>query len=500
MSLESATTIERVDPVPDPAVPAIVRLARTLLSFPVLLACGLAVITVLTVSKRFDDPDLWFHLRLGQVIWTTHSIPSTDIFSFTAQGHAWTAHEWLAELGIYAVYRLGGFPGLMIGFASLASILFALVYFLCYRRCTSALVAFLGGVCAGFFSTGGMAIRPLLLGHLFLIVELILLELAPRSRRWLWMIPPLFGVWVNCHGSYFFGIGVLLVYWVCTFAKGNWGLVVAGEQYNRDRETLGWVLVLSLAALCVNPVGIRLLLYPLNVAFHQSASLNSINEWLPPDMHSARGAGMIVVVVGILLITILRQSKLQLRDLLVLAAACALTMQHVRMFFVFGIVVGPILAQVLAPLLGQDQRRDHPIANGFFLCAFAAAIVWGFPSSADVQRQIAKNSPAGAVDYIRRAGLSGPMLNEYVFGDYLIWALPEEKDFIDGRGDVFDWIGVLAEYGRWATLQEDPTILLEKYKIRFCLISKDAPMTHVLPYLPGWRKVYSDNVSAIFVH
>ena len=498
MSLENATTIDRLDPLPDPAVPAGARLGRTLLSFPVMLACGLAVITTVTVGPRFNDPDLWFHLKLGQVVWNTHSIPSTDIFSFTAQGHSWTAHEWLAELGIYAAYRLGGYEGLLVCFAGLASLLFALVYLLCYRRCGSALAAFFGGACAWFFATVGLAIRPLLLGHLFLVVELILLERASRNRRWLWMIPPLFAVWVNCHGSYFFGIGVLLVYWLCTFSKGNWGLVVAGERYHRDRKTLGWVLVSSLAALCVNPIGIRLLLYPLNVAFHQSASLNSIDEWLPPDMHSARGAGMIVAVVGILLVTILRQSKLYLRDVLVLAAACGLTMQHVRMFFVFGIVVSPILSQVLAPLLGQDRRRDHPFANLLFLSAFAAAIVWGFPSSADIRRQIAKGSPAGAVDYIRHTGLSGPMLNEYVFGDYLIWALPEEKDFIDGRGDVFDWIGVLAEYGRWATLQEDPTILLEKYKIRFCLISKDAPMARVLPYLPGWRKVYADGVAVVF--
>ena len=89
MSLESAPTIERLDPVPDPAVPAVAGLWRTLLSFPVMLACGLAVITTLTVSTRFNDPDLWFHLKLGQVVWNTHSIPSTDIFSFTAQGHSW---------------------------------------------------------------------------------------------------------------------------------------------------------------------------------------------------------------------------------------------------------------------------------------------------------------------------------------------------------------------------------------------------------------------------
>jgi hypothetical protein len=90
------------------------------------------------------------------------------------------------------------------------------------------------------------------------------------------------------------------------------------------------------------------------------------------------------------------------------------------------------------------------------------------------------------------------MLNEYVFGDYLIWALPEQRDFIDGRGDVFDWTGVLQEYGRWAMLQEDPNILLDKYHIHFCLLSKDAAMTRVLPYLSGWKKVYSDDVSAIF--
>ena len=111
-----------------------------------------------------------------------------------------------------------------------------------------------------------------------------------------------------------------------------------------------------------------------------------------------------------------------------------------------------------------------------------------------------RGSPAGAVDYIRHTGLSGPMLNEYVFGDYLTWDFPEEKDFIDGRRDVFDWIGVQPERGRSATLQGNPTILSEKYKIRFCLLSKDAPRTRLLPYLPGWRKVYSDNVSAISVH
>ena len=498
MQFESATTIDRQEPAPHPPSRPAAGIVRSLFSFPVVLAFGLAVITVLTISNRFNDPDLWFHLRLGQIIWTTHSIPSTDIFSFTAQGHSWTAHEWLAELGIYAIYRVGGYSGLMAGFASLASTLFALVYFLCYRHCGSALVAFLGGVYAWFFATVGLAIRPHLLGYLFLVIELILLQLATRNRRWLWLLPPLFALWVNCHGSYVFGIGVLLICWLCAFIRGNWGAVIAETMDRQGRKSLGLALLLSLLALCCNPVGIRLLLYPFNVGFQQSAALGAVDEWLPPDLRSGRTLGMIAAVIGVFAVSSLRRLQLPLRDLLVLAAAFALSLQHVRMLFVFGIVASPVICLVLAPLLGKDNRREHPMANAMVLCAFLAAIVWHFPSPADLQKQVAKGNPTGAVEYIRRARLPGPMLNEYVFGDYLIWSLPEEKDFIDGRGDVFDWTGVLQQYGRWALLQEDPAILLDKYKIRFCLLSTRSAMTQVLPYLPGWRTVYRDDVAVVF--
>lgn len=93
------------------AAPVPAKTASVLLSFRVMLAFGLALIGILTFINRFNDPDLWFHLKLGQVIWDSHSIPTTDTFSFTTHGHAWTAHEWLAEVGIYGVYRLGDTSG-----------------------------------------------------------------------------------------------------------------------------------------------------------------------------------------------------------------------------------------------------------------------------------------------------------------------------------------------------------------------------------------------------
>jgi hypothetical protein len=472
---------------------------RKLFSFPVMMACGLAVIAVLTVSGRFDDPDLWFHLKLGQVVWTTHSIPSTEPYSFTAPNHPWTAYEWLAELGIYAVYRAGGDSGLMMCFAGLASLLFILVYLLCYQHSKSWLVAFLGAVCAWFFGTVGLAIRPQLLGYGLLAAEMLLLELASRDRRWLWLLPPLFAVWVNCHGSFFFGMGVLGVYWLSSRVTGRWGMITAEAQDRGLQRALGIAVALCTLALFVNPIGLRLVLYPLDLAFHQSTNLNAVQEWLPPDLRSGRALGMLAAVLGIFIAAGFRRLEVPLRSLLVLAAAFALSLQHSRMLIIFGIAAAPVLCRVLAPLLGHDRKRDVPLANALFLCGFAVAVAWNFPSHAQLQKQVAAQSPVDAVAYVRKAGLTGPMLNEYVFGHYLLWALPEQKVFIDGNADIFDKTGVLMAYGRWATLQEDPQILLNNYHIRFCLLAKDAPMTYVLPYLPGWRQVYADKVAQIFV-
>ena len=202
-----------------------------LVSFPAFLIVGLVVVTVFTVSNRFNDPDLWWQLRVGQIIATTHSIPTTDQFSFTAQGQPWTAHEWLAQLSIYGAYAAGGFRGLMVWLSVFASLIFVLVYALCLMQTGDPLVSLLGALIAWLFATVGLAIRALILGHLFLVVEMLLLELGRRKdRRWLWCLPPLFAVWANCHGSYVFGMAVLGVYWMCSWANWRCGKTAVSNE------------------------------------------------------------------------------------------------------------------------------------------------------------------------------------------------------------------------------------------------------------------------------
>ena len=71
--------------------------------------------------------------------------------------------------------------------------------------------------------------------------------------------------------------------------------------------------------------------------------------------------------------------------------------------------------------------------------------------------------------------------------------------FVDGRADVFEETGVLADFGNWAMLRSPPAGLLDRYRVNLCLLGKESPMRFVLPLLPGWTLVYSDDLSVIFV-
>jgi len=389
----------------------------------------------------------------------------------------------------------------MLWLCVLPSLLFVLLYALCSLYSGNAKVSLLGGLTGWLFGTVGLAIRPLVIGHLLLVVELLLIHLArTRGRRWLLALPPLFAVWVNCHGSYVLGLGVLGIFWICSFFDLRAGSLVCEAWRREDRRLLGVTCFLCAGALLLNPVGIRLLIYPFDVFVNQSGSMAFVSEWRPLDLEDGRAAGLFAVAGVVFLLALLRRGELRLEELLLLTVGVGMAIRHQRMLFVFGILAAPILSRLLAGFWERyDPRRDHRAANGVLILAVFAVICAAFPDHENIERQVAKASPGQAVEFIRRTALQGPMLNEYGFGGFLIWALPEQKVFIDGRGDIYDWTGVFGEAARWAMIEENPMLLLDKYKINFCLLRRTAPMAQVLPFLPGWKKAYSDDLAVIFV-
>ncbi len=473
---------------------------RAIFSFPVILGVFLIVLTMLTVRGRFSDPDMWWHLKTGEIIWNTHHIPTVDSFSFTTNNHAYIPHEWLSQLIIYAAYHFGGYTGLMLGFCLLASLLVVAGYALCARYSGNLKVAFLGGMIIWLFATIGLSIRPQLIGYLLLLLELLVIHLGrSRNARWFFILPPMFAIWGNCHGSFFLGLIVLGTTLACSFVGLEWGLL-ASQRWNKyERNTLALAFALSIAALFLNPIGLRQVTYPLDTLLNQTVQMNVVSEWQPPHFNDARGLVLLGVAGLILIVPLLRRAQLTLQELIFLAFGFGLAVQHERMLFVFGILAAPILCRLLADCWDRyEPDRDRPLVNAIAIAVLFSVMVWFFPDRQELMLQVEKNNPVKAVNFIDRSRLSGNMFNEYVYGGYLIWAAPQHKVFVDGRGDVFEWTGVLQEYGKWMMVQADPNILLNKYQIHFCLLSTGAPMSHVLSLLPGWTKVYSDEMSVIW--
>ncbi|MBS1798677.1 MAG: hypothetical protein JSS95_02510 [Acidobacteria bacterium] len=469
-------------------------------SFPAMLAGLLTALAVLTVRDRFADPDMWWHLKTGQVIWTTHSIPTTDIFSYTTGHHAYVPHEWLSQCLIYAGYRFGGNSGLMLWLCVLTSVLLVAGYGLCWLYSQNAKVAFVGALTIWLFATIGLAVRPQMIGYLLLIVELLLIQLGKtRNPRWFWGLPPLFALWVNCHGSFFVGLVTAGAILLCSFFNFEQGLVASQRWEPHIRRTFEWALVLAIAALFINPVGLKQVLYPIDTMLHQPVGLSASSEWQPLQFGDGRSLAFLAVTVGILLLAVLRYRSLYCQELFLLAMGAQLAASHRRMLFVFGILTAPTLTRLLSDTWETyHPDQDKPLPNAIFIAASALVVFLAFPGRQTLASQIEHQSPVKAVMFLAAHQVSGNMLNEYVYGGYLIWAAPEHPVFVDGRADVFEQTGVLSDYGSWATLQSNPTDLLYKYKIDFCLLSRESPMARVMSLL-NWKTIYSDEYSIILV-
>jgi hypothetical protein len=320
------------------------------------------------------------------------------------------------------------------------------------------------------------------------------------NPRWFFCLPPLFALWVNCHGSFFFGFAIAGVFLLGSLFDFRSGSLVSSRWAPRQRQMLALSLILSVGALFLNPIGTKQILYPLNTMLHQPLGLSQVQEWQPLQLTDARGVAMLGVLLCIFLLVIVRRSELFWDELLLLALGTWLAASHQRMVFVFGILAAPILSRLLSTAWdGYDAKTDRPLPNALLIAASLAVAFWGFPNRQSLSRQVKLQSPVDAVAFINSHHLSGRMLNDYVYGGYLIWAAPEHPVFVDGRADVFEWTGILDEFLKWATLQSDPNALPDKYGVNFCLLPSQSPMVRVLPLLGKWKVIYSDDRSVIFM-
>jgi hypothetical protein len=473
------------------------RFKTRVFSFPVMCFSLLTAMLFKFCLDRIADPDIWWHLRNVRFLFQYRSLPRVDMYSFGAAGSPWMNHEWLSEIPYYLAFHSFGLRGLLFVYFALVTLIYAAVY---YRTCCAgadckdATIVTWIAIAIGLVSIGP---RTLLFGWLGMMVLLLVLDEFRRSGRGLWLLPPLFVIWINCHGSWVFGIVVLVVTIAAGLVEGDWGLVVTRRWSTAQLSSLLITVGVSIAALFLNPFGYRLVLYPFDLLFRQPANMKNITEWQPVDFSIGMGKLALAVTLALLAAAWFSHRRWRLDEVLLLSFALWFGLSHWRMMFFVGLLIPSILGPRFTLFTPYDSKLDKPWLNAVIMTVVVAGLIYFYPSEASLRQKVNETFPTAAIEFIQREQLKGRVFNSYGWGGYMEWTAPELKPFIDGRADIFVYNGTFDDYFN-ATFIKEPFEVLDKNKIDYVLEESTSPLSYLLDHSPAWHRIYDDPMAKLY--
>lgn len=475
------------------------ELFQTRRVFVVIFALGLFTMA----ARNVTDPDVWWHLRTGQIMLQTHAVFHTDPYSFTRFGQPWVDHEWLSQVLIFSLYRLAGWSGLIVGFGAVIAAALLLVFLRCPGRPYVAGVITLLGA---FASAPSWGVRPQMLTLLLASGFVLILERSNERPKLVWWTPPLMLLWVNLHAGYALGIVLMTLFLIGDALDFTFGF---GGSATRFRS-LALAIVVCAAVVPLNPYGAAMYGYPLET-IRSRAMQSYIGEWSSPDFHQLTYLPMLVMILGTIALPALSPRRLRPREILLLSVTSYAALRSVRHIPIYALIAIPILsAMVVAWLQERSLARGYKLRqapmtavkgllNAILLTGFLVFLVARVRFNA--QRQgvsEAKELPAAAVSFIAARRPPAPMLNHYNWGGYFIWRLyPEYQVYIDGRADLYG-DAFMEDLATTYYLRGDswhtPFV---KWGIRTVVLPPDAPVVTALRSLPDWEAIYSDDQALV---
>jgi hypothetical protein len=454
-------------------------------------------------ARNVTDPDVWWHLRTGQLIAQSHAFVRTDPFSFTRQGQPWINHEWLSDLLLYGIYSALGWGGLIVLFGAITSLTLMLVFL---RSPGKPYFAGLALVLGAYAAAPGWGVRPHTISQLLASIFLVVLERSEDRRRLLWWTIPLTLLWVNLHAEYALGIALLALFLVGEALDAAIGVRDWPKMRPRLRN-LAIALAACIAVVPINPNGFRMFSYPFET-LRSGAMQKYIAEWASPDFHEVKYWPFAALLLGILFLLSVSSRRIRARDLLLLVVLAAGALRSVRHISAFVLVAVPILSGLAQSWWHESLRKPNAVSrrygrrlavNAIVLAAFMVFAIVRVRSVVSHQSAIeAENFPAGAATYLASRHPPGPIFNHYNFGGYFIWRLyPQYRVFIDGRADLYgdDFLHDLARTYYVTDAGWERTF--KDWQIQTVVLPPDAPLVTALSLTHSWSEVYSDSHTVV---
>ena len=431
-----------------------------------------SAVFIIAVGLPSTDSDTYWQLAMGRWMLDHHAFLRQDIFSSTVAGAHFGVGEWLGQIAFAGSFGAAGWAGVAVLRATLLAVAAFFVVRLARRGGTPWWISLPLVVAALLVSKITWTDRPQLFTlALFPALLGLLLSLPTGFSRRLLILPPLFLVWTNLHGGYLLGLAIVAIFAVeAVLTRGRRGVPLA------------LTAIACVAVTFLNPAPLEL------AGAAREDFLNPprfLTEFLPPAVVTPAGALFAAFVLLVIGSALLRGGSLLEAMLLAPLLYLAFTAQRQMLFFCFAATA--FLGARLSGLVRSPRAFELPVpvrlpvATVLVIAALASALA--APTRPDEHAY-----PAAALDTLRQD--SGILLNEYDWGGYLIFNLPERPVFIDGRYVPYLG-GVLADYRALVGLRPGWRDLLDKYKVSELLLRPDRPLAVALRE-DGWRVRSSD--------
>ncbi|HUJ11028.1 MAG TPA: hypothetical protein VL171_13470 [Verrucomicrobiae bacterium] len=470
------------------------------------------------------DGDACLHWRIGNWMIQHHTVIRFDAFSYTRGGAPLISKEWLGEVLFAAMGDFLGWNGIVL----LAAMLIATTLWLLHRQLLAEghdlLISTALVLAAALACSVHWLARPLLFTHILAVIfawQLRWFHLDRlRAPKLLFRLVPLMLLWVNLHGAFFTGFVI-----IGTFLVGTSIALLRCRPTEQTilRRKFGVLVLLTTACGLVtflNPNGWKLPLHVLEF-FHDPTLAHYTNEFRSPNFHSAGAHGLLLEFGLLAFILLVLQPRLSTTDIVVIGVWGLLALFAARNIPIFALMITPSLAACW-----QKQLENSPARNFFWyrqlsanltqinrtadgrivtLCsvglllviAAKPRLVGGNPVlTTDV---LSNRFPIVATAFINSHpdAVKGEMFNDYGWGGYLIFAMPDHKVFIDGRNDFYG-AAFVREFDRANRALPGWDAVLKRYNVGWTILPRTHALNSLLAISPGWRLVYTDEVTAVY--
>jgi hypothetical protein len=468
----------------------------------VAIASFFLTVTALCTFKILSV-DFGWHIKAGELIWATRSIPTLDVFSYIAEGRPWVDSHWLFQWVLFGIHAAAGIPGLYILRAALLIASFAFLLSTNQRRQFLPVSLF---VCllALFICHQRFVMRPELVSLCFLAAFFYCMEnFSSRTRLCMLGIPLCQVVWTNMHGLAILGVAFLALYVAgdtlqLLFARTKPGSSDVRPDA-RELKLKFAVLALAFLAYLANANGVAGILYPFKIfgelrgevssfpPLEELGSPFSVNDAFPLDP-----VAIYKFFVGVTALSWIGYwRRVRFAHVLVYVTFLYLSTLAVRNMSLFAVVATPIAIRNLNGFLdrlragrnGRSEMQSIVAAVTAAAMVLIAAATWAITSNDELYERLGWPRTFGvglsdrfAGDVLEElAAIDGRFFNSPDLGGYLIWQLyPKKQVAIDGRWEVYG--DDLPELKRAYANPEAFARLVEEYDITAVVLSTRTPL------------------------